>query len=169
MFPHQNPEYTSPRPIRATRPAHLILLCWNTRKILGDQCRSQLTPQTIKLTHQTRHSHSAPTTHNVCTLRLSAALRRHLEICELCNWDWLNSVECNKYTGWSESLCAPDDYCKKFKCIRTILTQLMILKMAVTEYIRNADRAILNTVFENTVRRVNECLETGGGQFEHYL
>jgi hypothetical protein len=31
------------------------------------------------------------------------------------------------------------------------------------------DRAILNTVFENTVRRVNKCLETGGGHFEHYL
>jgi len=30
------------------------------------------------------------------------------------------------------------------------------LKMAITEYIRNVDRAILNTVFENTVRRVNE-------------
>jgi hypothetical protein len=43
------------------------------------------------------------------------------------------------------------------------------LKMAITEYIRNADRAILNTVFENTVRRVNECAETGGGHFEHYL
>jgi len=25
------------------------------------------------------------------------------------------------------------------------------------------------TVFENTVRRVNKCLETGGGHFEHYL
>jgi hypothetical protein len=36
-------------------------------------------------------------------------------------------------------------------------------KMAITEYIRNADRAILNTAFENTVRRVNKCLETGGG------
>jgi hypothetical protein len=34
------------------------------------------------------------------------------------------------------------------------------LKKAITEYIRNADRAILNTVFENTVRRVNKCLET---------
>jgi hypothetical protein len=43
------------------------------------------------------------------------------------------------------------------------------LKMAITEYIRNVDRAILNTVFENTVRRVNRCLETGGGHFEHYL
>jgi hypothetical protein len=43
------------------------------------------------------------------------------------------------------------------------------LKMVITEYIRNVDRAILNTVFENTVRCVNKCLETGGGHFEHYL
>ena len=43
------------------------------------------------------------------------------------------------------------------------------LKMAITEYIRNVDRAILHTVFENTVRRVNKSLETGGGHFEHYL
>jgi hypothetical protein len=41
------------------------------------------------------------------------------------------------------------------------------LKMATTEYIRNMDRAILNTVFDITVRRVNKCLETGGGHFEH--
>jgi len=41
--------------------------------------------------------------------------------------------------------------------------------MAITEYIRYVDRAILNTVFENTVRRVNKCLETSGGHFEHYL
>jgi len=37
------------------------------------------------------------------------------------------------------------------------------LKMAITEYIRNVDRAMLNTVFENTVQRVNTCPETGGG------
>jgi hypothetical protein len=43
------------------------------------------------------------------------------------------------------------------------------LKMPITEHIRNVDRAILNTVFENTVRCVNKCLETGGGHFEHYL
>jgi hypothetical protein len=43
------------------------------------------------------------------------------------------------------------------------------LKMAITEYIRNVDRAILNPVFENTIQRVNKCLETGGGNFEHYL
>jgi hypothetical protein len=42
-------------------------------------------------------------------------------------------------------------------------------KMAITEDIRNVDRAILNMVFENTVRRVNKYLETGGGHFEHYL
>ena len=41
--------------------------------------------------------------------------------------------------------------------------------MAITEYIQNVDRALLNTVFENTVRLVNKCLETGGGHFEHYL
>jgi hypothetical protein len=35
--------------------------------------------------------------------------------------------------------------------------------------IRYVDRAILNTVFENTVRRVNKCLEIGGGHFEYYL
>ena len=43
------------------------------------------------------------------------------------------------------------------------------VKTAITEYIRNVDRAVLNTVFENTVRRVNSCLETGGGHSEHYL
>jgi hypothetical protein len=37
------------------------------------------------------------------------------------------------------------------------------LKIAITEYIRNVDRAILNAVFESTVRRVNKCLMTGGG------
>jgi len=41
--------------------------------------------------------------------------------------------------------------------------------MAITEYIRNVDRAVLNTVFENTVRRVNNRLQTGGEHFEHYL
>ena len=52
----------------------------------------------------------------------------------------------------------------------TITVQYTIgeLKVAITEYIRNVYRAILNTVFENTVRRVNKCLETGRGHFEHY-
>jgi hypothetical protein len=43
------------------------------------------------------------------------------------------------------------------------------LNMAITECVRNVDRAILITVLENTVRPVNKCLETGGGHFEHYL
>jgi len=53
----------------------------------------------------------------------------------------------------------------------TITVQYTIdeLKMAITEYIRNVDRAIPNTVFENTVWPVNTCLETRGGHFEHYL
>jgi hypothetical protein len=46
---------------------------------------------------------------------------------------------------------------------------ILSMKMAITEYIRNVERAILNTVFENTVRRINKCLETGGGHFEHYV
>jgi len=53
----------------------------------------------------------------------------------------------------------------------TITVQYTIdeLKIAITEYIRNVDGAILNTVFEKTVRRVNKCLGTGGGYSEHYL
>jgi hypothetical protein len=35
--------------------------------------------------------------------------------------------------------------------------------ITITEYIRNVYRAILNTVFENTVRRVNKYLEIGRG------
>ena len=38
-----------------------------------------------------------------------------------------------------------------------------VLTMVITEYIRNVDRAILNTVFENTVQRFSRCLQTGGG------
>jgi len=64
------------------------------------------------------------------------------------------------YTGWPKCLCAPDDY-------NPHTTDDM--NMAITEHIRNVDRAILNTVFENIVRRVNKCLDTGGGHFEYYL
>ena len=39
-FPHQNPVYASSLPIRATCPAHLILLDFITRKILGEKYRS---------------------------------------------------------------------------------------------------------------------------------
>ena len=41
----------------------------------------------------------------------------------------------------------------------------MHLMMVITDYIRKVDGAILNTVFENKVRRVNKCLENGGGHF----
>jgi hypothetical protein len=56
-----------------------------------------------------------------------------------------------------QKVCAPDNYNSH---------TIDDLKMAITEYIRNA---ILNLVFENTVQRVNKCLETGRGHFEHYL
>ena len=40
QVPHQSPVYTSPLPIRATRPAHLILRDFITRTILGEQYKS---------------------------------------------------------------------------------------------------------------------------------
>jgi hypothetical protein len=43
------------------------------------------------------------------------------------------------------------------------------LKMAITEYIQSVDRAISNTVFGKTVRRVIKYLENGGEHFEHYM
>jgi hypothetical protein len=75
-------------------------------------------------------------------------------------------------TGCSKSLCAPDDYSTKTRKNSVYSNNPHTtddLKMAITEYIRNVDRAVLNTVFENAVRCVNKCLETGGGHFEHYL
>jgi len=36
-FPNQNPVHASPSPIRATRPAQLILLDFTTRTILGKE------------------------------------------------------------------------------------------------------------------------------------
>jgi hypothetical protein len=70
--------------------------------------------------------------------------------------------EASMLTTRSKSLCAPEDYSAKN-------TQIYFKHMSITEHIQNADRAILNTVFENTVQHVNKCLETGGGHFEHYL
>jgi hypothetical protein len=78
-------------------------------------------------------------------------------------WFLMDSSKSGIYTGRSESICVPDDY--SIKNTHTIDD----LKMVITEYTWNADRAILNTVFENTVRRVNKCLENGGGHFEHYV
>jgi hypothetical protein len=60
-----------------------------------------------------------------------------------------------------------------YRVIKKVSVHLMIIvqkntqKLAITEYIRNTDYAILNTVFENTFRRVNKCLETVGQHFTH--
>ena len=52
--------------------------------------------------------------------------------------------------------------------------QLQYKKDAKIQYFKQfrsptMDCAVLNTVFEDTVRHVSKCLETGGGHFEHYL
>jgi len=40
-FPRQNSVYASPLSLRATCPAHLILLDWITQKILGEEYRTR--------------------------------------------------------------------------------------------------------------------------------
>ena len=71
-------------------------------------------------------------------------------------------------TGWSKSLCTPDDYSTN-SVYSNNPHKINDFKMAFTEYFRNINGAILNTVCENTVRRVNKCLETGGGHIEKHL
>jgi hypothetical protein len=83
------------------------------------------------------------------------------------------------YTGWSKSRCAPDYYSTKTgKNIVNSFIHLpwyirnvdrATLNNADRATLNNVDRATLNTAFENTIRRVNKCLETGGRHFEHYL
>jgi hypothetical protein len=85
----------------------------------------------------------------------------------------------NKWS-YASDICLTDERRDKYRVIKSLCAMknsvysnnphtVDELKMATTECIRNVDHAILNTVFENTVRRVNKCLETGGGHFEHYL
>jgi hypothetical protein len=50
------------------------------------------------------------------------------------------------YTEWSKSLCAPDENSACSINPHTVDD----LKMVITEYIKNVERAILNTVFENS-------------------
>jgi hypothetical protein len=66
-------------------------------------------------------------------------------------------------------LCAHDDHSTKNSVYSNSPHTIDDLKMTIIEYIRNVDRAVLNTVLENTVRCVNKRLETGGVHFEHYL
>ena len=98
----------------------------------------------------------------LCNSRCALSLILTILVILYVNW-LLYKVVYISYTGWSKSICAPDDYSTKNTQKYSILDSL------ITEHIRNVDRAILNTVFEKTVRRVNKCLETGGGHFEHYL
>jgi hypothetical protein len=63
---------------------------------------------------------------------------------------------CDVCTGWSKNLRAPDGYSTKKHA--KYFKQFQSLTI-------NVDHAIVNTVFENTVRRVNKCLETGKGHW----
>jgi len=63
-------------------------------------------------------------------------------------------------TGWSKSLCVPDDYSTN-SVYANIPHKIDEFKMDFTKYIRNVDRAILNTVFANTFRRDNKYMESG--------
>jgi hypothetical protein len=47
-------------------------------------------------------------------------------------------------------------YFKQFQS----LTMITYVELGITDGV---------SVFENTVQRVNKCLETGGGHFEHYF
>jgi hypothetical protein len=69
-----------------------------------------------------------------------------------------------EYTGRLKSLCA-----MKNSMYSNNPHTIDDLKMAITEYIRSVDSAIMNTDFKDTVQRVNKCLETGRGHLEHYL
>jgi hypothetical protein len=60
-------------------------------------------------------------------------------------------------------------FCSRYVIVQGDQKVSVHLTTAITEYIRNVDRAMLNTVFENTVRRANKYPETGGGHFEYYL
>jgi len=60
-------------------------------------------------------------------------------------------------TGLSKIICEPDDFSTN-SVYSNNHHKSDELKMAITEYIRNLNRAILNMVFENTVRRVNKCV-----------
>jgi hypothetical protein len=93
----------------------------------------------------------------VCRVSLSVCIR---------SWYHLHRKKC---TDWSKSLCAPGDYSTNNSVHSNNPQTVYDLKMVIAQYIRNADRAILNTVFENRVRCVNKCLETDGWQFEHCL
>jgi hypothetical protein len=65
-----------------------------------------------------------------------------------------------------KSLCAPDNYSTEMKNVVYLNNPHTTdyFKMAITEHIRNVDRTVLKTVFENTVRRVNKFLETWRGK-----
>ena len=72
----------------------------------------------------------------------------------------LYSLSINTLLQYRHPICVSESY---FHISAIFLCRVIKKSLwTIIDYIRNMDRAILNTVFENTVRRVYKCLLTGG-------
>jgi hypothetical protein len=72
--------------------------------------------------------------------------------CHQCGSSYIGRVplRTGEGTGWSKSLSPSDDYSSKNSVYSNNSHTVDDLKMAITEYIQNVDRAILHMVFENS-------------------
>jgi len=84
-FHHQNPEYTSPIPMHATCPAHLILIDLITRTIFGEQYRSLSSSSCSVIYSSVTSSLLGPNILNTLfsnTLSLGSSLHSHQIVCQ---------------------------------------------------------------------------------------
>jgi hypothetical protein len=64
---------------------------------------------------------------------------------------------CGQKVEGDQKVCALDGYCTQNSVYSNNPHKTDDLKMAITEYIQNVDRAILKTVFENTCIVIIRC------------